>query len=374
MRRRTLALYAAAPLILSQCTQCEPACVPVGEQPAAVTTVVTEPPPTTAAATTTPVIPLGVSVEPECSMSAPAIHVTNLSDQDIVFTWTGQVVIKAGEEYRTAWPMFQGDQGVYLDEVQWDARSLSDVVFDSGVLMLTDVAGTQECEGSFFAEIVAASQNCRGDVGIMFNASAPTGYDSVHFEVKYGTSVGQSTNFEQSLPMSSDRNFFWQNAGTIAGQNYTLTGNGPGPVVVFVDDDGSLPMHTIALDPVTIRPAIGCGPAVSPVTWDPGCDNLVQPNTQPILLWLELFRPAPAAGWTITANGTTDTWENRVFEDTDSPRLGWPRTGSSFQDPFISSYPVTVRDGSGNVVFSHTFTSADVTNTCAPAFTGGRPT
>jgi hypothetical protein len=67
---------------------------------------------------------------------------------------------------------------------------------------------------------------------------------------------------------------------------------------------------------------------VSPVTYEIRCENLDQPSTQPISLWVELSRPAPEPGWIVTSGAQTNTWEEMVGEG-DITQAAWPRIGNS---------------------------------------------
>ena len=109
------------------------------------------------------------------------------------------------------------------------------------------------------------------------------------------------------------------------------------------------------------------------------CDNLNQPNTQPILLWVILGRDAPAEGYVVTggANGAF-LWNEHVFESTDEVWVPWPRIGEIFDNTFGDSFTITVwgppGPTDGERLYEQTFSAADLHgNVCAPALTGGIP-
>jgi hypothetical protein len=187
-----------------------------------------------------------VDVEVECVAAAPVLHVTNLGDQSIIFHWSGplgQVIIAGGEEFQTEWP-FAPNSDQLAGEVTWTAYDLNDVEFDSGGIRLIDVQVVlPACSQDFNADIDWAQMLCPSgalDVGV--NASAPVGYDKAQFSVQVRDDLaGQSKTFETSLPMSSDREFFWSDAHLLPGVSYVLTGNGGAVQVTFIDVDGSLP-------------------------------------------------------------------------------------------------------------------------------------
>ncbi len=112
-------------------------------------------------------------------------------------------------------------------------------------------------------------------------------------------------------------------------------------------------------------------PLVSFVGFD--CDNLQQPNTQPILLFIGIHRAAPAAGWTVSNDQDTWAWEDLMTEaDPEGAWVPWARIGDVYANTFQPSTVLTVRDANDAVVFQDEFTVEDVSgHLCAPALNGG---
>jgi hypothetical protein len=150
MRRRTMALYAAAPLILSQCTQCEPACVPVDEQPAVTTTIeaTTTVAPTTIAATTTTEAPGALPYAADITCRPLWATFANTGTRAIVLIGgfgsgpTPQTVIEPGASVdNLSWLSFSGPNYLPIPELDFEVRDA-----DTGELINTEhVVLDDEC-------------------------------------------------------------------------------------------------------------------------------------------------------------------------------------------------------------------------------------
>jgi hypothetical protein len=149
MRRRTLALYAAAPLVLSQCTQCQPACVPIEEPVTTMAAPSTTATTTTIVASTTTATPTApYTLDLSCT---PLQGTFTAGSRDIVVQGgfggggTPQTVVPAGTSVTLPWLSSPGADYSPIPEVTFgvvDAATAGQI--DEQQLVLDD-----ECPGGW---------------------------------------------------------------------------------------------------------------------------------------------------------------------------------------------------------------------------------